>query len=65
MKKDNPCHNCTDRQAGCHARCERYQSWQAEHIEQKRKEKDDKAKRDIAIGFAIDSVRRSKKVRHK
>lgn len=28
-----PCLNCPDRHVGCHGRCEKYQSWNAEHQE--------------------------------
>ena len=37
-----PCIDCEDRQIGCHGRCERYQMWQAEHLEAKRKEYDER-----------------------
>ena len=26
-----PCHHCTERTATCHAECERYKAWAAEH----------------------------------
>ena len=25
---DTPCHECTEREAGCHGSCARYQEWQ-------------------------------------
>lgn len=27
----NPCYNCSDREVGCHSRCEKYQTAHAEH----------------------------------
>lgn len=35
--KENPCFKCTDRQVGCHARCDRYQSWNEERLALKEK----------------------------
>lgn len=35
MNTDSPCKGCTERHAGCHAHCERYQAWSA-HNEQRR-----------------------------
>lgn len=29
----NPCKNCKDREPECHAICEKYITWQAEHQE--------------------------------
>lgn len=26
----NPCYKCTDRQVGCHSKCEKYQQWKKE-----------------------------------
>jgi hypothetical protein len=26
----NPCYKCTDRQVGCHSKCEKYKKWKKE-----------------------------------
>ena len=32
----NPCYNCKDRKAGCHAKCDLYQTWAANQFELKK-----------------------------
>lgn len=29
VEKAVPCHQCTDRQVGCHGSCEKYREWKA------------------------------------
>ena len=36
MTKDNPCHGCTDRHAGCHGKCEAYLDWHEQHVQKQR-----------------------------
>ena len=35
-----PCKNCTDRHAGCHAECDKYQAWSKERREAKERDYD-------------------------
>lgn len=48
---DSPCHNCSDRVAGCHATCEKYKEFQRELQEMKDKERGEKD----FIGYAVQS----------
>lgn len=31
----NPCFGCTDREPGCHGKCDRYKDWSAQHRAEK------------------------------
>lgn len=57
---DNPCWKCTEREIGCHAKCERYLSWQKEHIAENRARRDS----EVYTGYVVDSnMRRKKKLK--
>lgn len=59
---DNPCWKCTEREIGCHAKCERYLTWQKEHIAENRARRDSDALH--YVGYVVDStVRRKKKLK--
>lgn len=42
--KTPPCKNCTDRQMHCRSQCEKYKTWQTEHISQKVNQKRERNK---------------------
>lgn len=62
-KNETPCRNCAERHAGCHASCERYQSWHKEHIEQQRKIRSAYETENMFNTYAIESGERLKKQR--
>lgn len=66
MKEKNnpPCHNCTERCVGCHGKCERYQSWNAEHIERNRQERTAKERENMLRGYYCETALRNKKHRN-
>ena len=53
-----PCHNCSDRHVGCHARCERYKTFTTEQQEIKRRQQADREYRD----YTRDRYDRVKKI---
>lgn len=59
MVGDNPCWKCTEREIGCHAKCERYLQWQREHIAENRARRDSDAP--DYTGYVIASNQRRKK----
>lgn len=58
LLRDNPCKNCADRYAGCHAKCEDYKEWQKGYLEFKREEAKERR-----ANAAIKEVRSSGKSR--
>ena len=63
-EQNNPCFNCPDRHAGCHGKCERYQSWNAEHIERNRQERTAKERENMLRGYYCETALRNKKHRN-
>ena len=60
MKEKNPCFNCNDRNATCHANCIRYEDWKQK--EYARQQEIDKIKRPHKLADA-DEFHRMKTVR--
>lgn len=65
MKKESPCHGCTDRwviaDRNCHSTCKRWSEWKAElDAENKARLAAEKARAD-ATSFAVDSVVRTRR----
>jgi predicted ATP-dependent serine protease len=65
MKEKNnpPCHNCTDRHAGCHGKCEKYQTWNADHIERNRQERTAKERENMMRAYYVETCHRNQKSR--
>ena len=61
----NPCYGCEDRHAECHAGCERYAAWKAEH----EAEKDERYRRErpaiMTTTYKVDTALKNKKRRRK
>lgn len=58
-----PCRNCENREVGCHATCDRYINWKAEHIKSKRKRFEQK-QTDYQY-MAVASIRKAKRLHKK
>ena len=58
-EKNNPCYQCHDRHAGCHGKCERYQSWSAAHIEQARQERTAKERENMMRAYYVETCQRN------
>lgn len=39
MRTKAPCKDCTEREVGCHGRCERYKAWRKDLDEKNRRER--------------------------
>lgn len=63
MKNDNPCYQCPDRYVGCHAKCEKYNEWRVQHVEEERKKNAYIAEHDIMRNYCIETGVRIKKLR--
>lgn len=59
------CLNCHDRHVGCHAECEKYKEARAALDDRNKVYRKDKDKRDLALTYTIEDVRRKKKERTK
>ena len=62
-KTKPPCMGCTDRQVGCHGKCERFRQYKSDYIAEKTREnlarKDDAQLRD----YAVEAQKRFKKLK--
>ena len=59
-----PCKDCADRHAGCHAECEKYLSWKADHIaacEANRLSAGERAARDVLREGVLKNIRRNQR----
>lgn len=63
MRNYSPCLDCSDRQLGCHATCERYMAFKNQSDEFKQLVSDIKAKEDLAISYEVNDMRKKKKRR--
>lgn len=63
QKNDSPCYNCHDRCAGCHGKCEQFQSWNAAHIERNRQERTARERENMMRGYYVETARRNQKSR--
>jgi hypothetical protein len=61
MKKDNPCHGCNDRHAGCHSSCKAYMDWHEEHVQKQREIRSKIEAENMTNAFYIESGMRIKK----
>lgn len=64
MKKFT-CYNCPDRHIGCHAECENYKEAKAVLDAKNKARREENAKRDLALEYTIEDMRRKKKERTK
>lgn len=62
-EQNNPCFNCPDRHAGCHGKCEKYQTWNAEHIERNRQERTAKERENMMRAYYVETCQRNQKSR--
>ena len=60
---NTPCKDCSDRQIGCHGICERYKSWNADHIEQNRKIRTEREKDNLYRSYVAETSARNNKRR--
>lgn len=65
MKKDNPCHGCNDRHAGCHGSCEAYLDWHEQHVQKQREIRSKIEAENMTNAFYIESGIRIKKDRRR
>ena len=65
MKKDNPCHGCTDRHAGCHDTCKSYLDWHEQHVQKQREIRSKIEAENMTNAFYIESGIRIKKDRRR
>ena len=59
--KDCPCNGCTERRAGCHARCERYKAWVEEHEAEKEELRQKKREYHAVATYMKEARERAKK----
>lgn len=64
MKKFT-CYNCPNRHIGCHTDCEDYKKAKAELDAKNKAHREENAKRDLALEYTINDMRRKKKERTK
>lgn len=65
MKKDNPCHGCNDRHAGCHGSCKYYLDWHEQHVSEQREIRSKIEAENMTNAFYIESGIRIKKDRRR
>lgn len=61
MNKKVPCYDCQDRYPACHSYCEKYLTWQSEHIERKRQEKAERLTTSRVTDFTIKQMEKRKR----
>ena len=61
MKNNVPCYGCTKRKVGCHASCENYLSFRANHDVEKASIQEKKILESTMRGIAINRMRQSMK----
>ena len=54
-----PCRDCTDRELGCHGKCERYMAYREELNAQTRERKADEKRNSMLNDFYVDGVTKS------
>lgn len=59
------CLDCPTRHVGCHAECERYKDARAALDEKNKVRRRESAKRELALEYTIEDMRRKKKERTK
>lgn len=62
-EQNNPCYQCHDRHAGCHGKCEKYQTWNAAHIELNRQKRTAQEHENMMRGYYVETARRNQKSR--
>ena len=60
MRRSECCYECKDREPGCHDRCEKYQGWLKQHIEESRIIRAEKKKLYEANGVEVERAKRKK-----
>ena len=51
-----PCYKCTEREPGCHSKCERYQQWSQKHKAAKTEEIQTKNREKGVRNFLVDNT---------
>ena len=62
-EKNNPCFNCPDRHVGCHGKCEKYQTWNADHIERNRAIRSERERENMYRGYCVETTQRNRRSR--
>ena len=62
-EKNNPCFNCPDRSIGCHGKCEKYQTWNAAHIELNRQKRSAQERENMYRGYCVETAQRNRRSR--
>lgn len=57
---NNPCRECTDRQIGCHARCDMYKVWKSKVTQIREQIRDQRAKEQQILDEPFRAIERSK-----
>lgn len=57
----NPCYECPDREAGCHAKCALYQVWKSKVTQIREQIRDQRAKEQQLLDEPFRAMERSKK----
>lgn len=60
----NPCYNCSTREVGCHAKCERYQTKRSENEQRKAALREKNALDAIVYQMNSDSAKKREKKRN-
>lgn len=63
--KQFDCYGCTSRHVGCHAECEKYKEAKTALNNRNRAYQDSIKKRELALTYTIEDMRRKKKERTK
>lgn len=58
MRKDCPCHHCTERFPNCHDVCERYKTWSKEGSDRNALISHGRAEENMFIDVTIKSIKR-------
>lgn len=62
LAKENPCYKCTDREVGCHGRCDKYKAWRQKYTDQNEKIFAIKGAIVMIEDYQVNEARRRKKM---
>ena len=62
-EQNNPCYQCPDRHVGCHSECEKYQTWNAAHIELNRQKRSAQELENMYRGYCVETTQRNRRCR--
>ena len=62
-KNDSPCYQCSERYAGCHATCDKYKTWQVQHLAEQREIRKKEEEQSMMRSYYVESGYKIKKDR--